>query len=280
VMKMMITGPADTPYASGCFEFDVYFPADFPQSPMQINLETTGNHTVRFNPNLYDDGKVCLSILNTWRGRPEERWNPESSSLLQVIVSIQSLILVNEPYFNEPGYERWRGTPAGQQASREYDANIRQQTVRWAMTEMLRRPPKAFEEVVRRHFWLKRDEICDQVEGWIAEMQSFITASAREPAAGAGGAPAATQGRTLPSYLAGLKKNYQQLRDEFAKMRAPKGLEQLQSRRFGVRGADGGEKKAGGGEGQSTQYDWSALNAIFSLGRWMGLGVVSMNTTE
>ena len=53
-----MTGPADTPYANGCFEFDVYFPVDYPNSPPLINLETTGNHTVRFNPNLYNDGKV------------------------------------------------------------------------------------------------------------------------------------------------------------------------------------------------------------------------------
>ncbi|CAK5063285.1 unnamed protein product [Meloidogyne enterolobii] len=90
------------------------------------------------DPNLYDDGNVCLSILNTWRGRPEERWNADTSSLLQVLVSIQSLILVNEPYFNEPGYERWRNSPAGQQASREYDANIMQMCVRWAMVEQIR----------------------------------------------------------------------------------------------------------------------------------------------
>lgn len=53
-----MTGPSDTPYANGCFEFDVYFPVDYPNSPPLINLETTGNHTVRFNPNLYNDGKV------------------------------------------------------------------------------------------------------------------------------------------------------------------------------------------------------------------------------
>ena len=28
--------------------------------------------------------KVCLSILNTWHGRPEEKWNPQNSSFLQV----------------------------------------------------------------------------------------------------------------------------------------------------------------------------------------------------
>ena len=58
LFKVLITGPSDTPYGNGCFEFDVYFPQDYPNSPPLINLETTGNHTVRFNPNLYNDGKV------------------------------------------------------------------------------------------------------------------------------------------------------------------------------------------------------------------------------
>uniref|UniRef100_A0A4W4FQC8 UBC core domain-containing protein n=1 Tax=Electrophorus electricus TaxID=8005 RepID=A0A4W4FQC8_ELEEL len=58
IMKVLITGPADTPYANGCFEFDVYFPQDYPNSPPLVNLETTGGHSVRFNPNLYNDGKV------------------------------------------------------------------------------------------------------------------------------------------------------------------------------------------------------------------------------
>ncbi|KAF7639067.1 UBIQUITIN_CONJUGAT_2 domain-containing protein [Meloidogyne graminicola] len=218
-MKVLITGPADTPYANGCFEFDVFFPPDYPNVPMQMNLETTGNRTVRFNPNLYDDGKVCLSILNTWRGRPEERWNADTSSLLQVLVSIQSLILVNEPYFNEPGYERWRNSPAGQQASREYDANIMQMCVRWAMVEQLRNPPKAFADIVRLHFWMKRDIICNQVEAWIEEIQHYITTHA-------------SSGKVLPSYLAGLKKHYETLKIEFKNMSAPSGLEDFKSQRF------------------------------------------------
>ncbi len=49
------------------------------------------------------DGKVCLSLLGTWFAlRKEEEWGP-GSTLLQLIVSIQGLILVEEPYFNEPG---------------------------------------------------------------------------------------------------------------------------------------------------------------------------------
>lgn len=88
IMKVLITGPDDTPYQNGCFEFDLFFPSTYPFSPPKLTFLTTGAGEVRFNPNLYQDGKVCLSILNTWEGRPEEKWNPYCS-LLQVLVSMQ-----------------------------------------------------------------------------------------------------------------------------------------------------------------------------------------------
>ena len=68
-----------------------------------MNLQTTGYGAVRFNPNLYNCGKVCLSLLGTWQGAQNETWDPKTSTLLQVLVSIQSLIFVPQPYFNEPG---------------------------------------------------------------------------------------------------------------------------------------------------------------------------------
>ena len=61
--------------------------------PPLINIAINGSNTVRFNPNLYANGKGCLSILNTWRGRAEEMWSLQCA-LLQVLVSIQSLIMV------------------------------------------------------------------------------------------------------------------------------------------------------------------------------------------
>lgn len=64
-----------------------------------------------------------------------------------MLVSVQSLILVSEPYFNEPGYERSRGTPSGTQSSREYDGNIRQASVKWAMLEQMRNASPCFKEV-------------------------------------------------------------------------------------------------------------------------------------
>lgn len=220
IMKVLITGPADTPYANGCFEFDVYFPPDYPNTPMLINLETTGHHTVRFNPNLYNDGKVCLSVLNTWHGRPEEKWNAQTSSFLQVLVSIQSLILVPEPYFNEPGYERSRGTPSGTQSSREYNTNICQATVRWAMLEQIINPCPCFKEVIHTHFWLKRNEILAQVESWVADMEAQLV----EKRSGR-----TSSKRTTVSNLENFRKNYHLLRDQLAKLQPPEGLEDVPS---------------------------------------------------
>ena len=49
-MQAMITGPVDTPYSGGCFQFDVFFPDVYPNGPPMVNLMTTGGGTVRFNP--------------------------------------------------------------------------------------------------------------------------------------------------------------------------------------------------------------------------------------
>ena len=65
----------------------------------------------------------------------------------KVLVSIQSLILVSEPYFNEPGYERSRGTPAGTASSVEHDSNIKQAAVKWGMLETLKKCSPCFKEV-------------------------------------------------------------------------------------------------------------------------------------
>ena len=40
----------------------------YPEVPPKVQLITTGMGAVRFNPNLYNCGKVCLSLLGTWQG--------------------------------------------------------------------------------------------------------------------------------------------------------------------------------------------------------------------
>ncbi len=92
-LRAVIFGPEDTPYDSGAFVFDIWLPLDYPSIPTKFQLLTTGAGRVRFNPNLYNNGKVCLSLLGTWSC---PSWTP-ASTLWQVLVSIQRLIIVSEP---------------------------------------------------------------------------------------------------------------------------------------------------------------------------------------
>jgi len=174
--QMMIVAPPETPYAGGCFLFDIHFPSNYPQVPPHVNLQTTGGGSHRFNPNLYNCGKVCLSILGTWSGQKGESWNPKSSTFLQIAVSLQSLVFVKDPYFNEPGYESSMGTPSGTSSSDAYSKDQQQATVRFAMIDMLKTPPLNFETVVRAHFYLQQKRILETVEKW-AKTNTAITST-------------------------------------------------------------------------------------------------------
>ena len=164
LIKALIIGPEGTPYENGCYEFDIYLPPTYPNVSPSVKLITTGQGTVRFNPNLYKDGKVCLSLLGTWNG---PGWIPGESTLLQVLMSIQSLIFVNNPYFNEPGYERTKNTSNGKAKSDQYNRNIRWNNVRWAMLEQIRQvDTSCFKDVITKHFILKQDAIKEQLSKW------------------------------------------------------------------------------------------------------------------
>jgi ubiquitin-protein ligase len=169
IFSFVITGPKDTPYHNGIYEFHAHFPKTYPDTVPKVLLDTTGNSSVRFNPNLYNCGKVCLSLLGTWAGQDGESWNKSTSTFLQVLVSIQSLILVEQPYFNEPGWERYMYTTEGKRKSFDYNDNLRLENMRWAIVDKMKNPPSGFEELTKRHFELKKDEILKVTKQWVEE---------------------------------------------------------------------------------------------------------------
>lgn len=156
LFRFLITGPKDTPYQDGCFLFEMILNDDYPNTPPNVHILTTGYGKIRFNPNLYACGKVCLSLLGTWSGVEAEKWNPKTSTLLQILVSIQSLIFTDNPYFNEPGHENAINSEAGKQASKEYNNKIQSYTEKWAIENMIKNPPEDFKEIIKKHFELKK----------------------------------------------------------------------------------------------------------------------------
>ena len=102
LLRILIVGPFDTPYEFAPFVFDLQYGAAFPNSPPNIFFHSWANGVGRINPNLYEDGKICLSLLGTWDGDSRsEEWSSDKSTILQLIVSIMGLVLVKEPYFSK-----------------------------------------------------------------------------------------------------------------------------------------------------------------------------------
>ena len=178
MMKVMIMGAAGTPYAHGAFIYDLFFDNNYPNGPPKCLLTTTGGGTVRFNPNLYNQGKVCLSLLGTWRGSSTENWDPKVSTILQLLLSIQAIIMSNEVYFNEPGYEHEMNKPEGEKKNRGYQNIVKYCNVKYAMIDTIKNPPKGFEKVVKTSFYLKKKMILEEVKQWCEEAKTADTDSA------------------------------------------------------------------------------------------------------
>ena len=167
LLRAIITGPEETPYSNGIFVFDIYL-GEYPAKPPNVQFLITGGGKYRFNPNLYENGKVCLSLLGTWSG---PGWTPGESTLLQVLVSIQSLIFVDDPFFNEPGFEAHRGTPHGAEQSKGYNKNIRKYTLECAILPFLQQPcpfPE-FADICEKHFCNKKFVLEKQLFQWYKE---------------------------------------------------------------------------------------------------------------
>ena len=164
-LRALIIGSEGTPYAHGCYLFDIFM-GDYPTSPPKVNLITTGKDTVRFNPNLYANGYVCLSLLGTWSGAGCETWSAKSN-ITQVLVSIQSLVMSEDVYGNEPGYEAASKTAEGKLLNEGYCNIVKYANIKYAMIEQINNPPQGFERVVEIHFYLKKDAILQDVKKWV-----------------------------------------------------------------------------------------------------------------
>ncbi|KAI9139502.1 ubiquitin-conjugating enzyme/RWD-like protein [Paraphysoderma sedebokerense] len=116
------------------FEFQFNFPTSYPSDAPKVIAVTTNFGRTRFNPNIYADGKVCLSILGTWHGQPGEQWS-SAHGVLSVLISIQSL-MSDKPYHNEPGFEKAKSANAEKEVDK-YNRKIMHETIRISICNRL-----------------------------------------------------------------------------------------------------------------------------------------------
>ena len=161
--RAVLVGPSGTPYHDNLFVFDFHFTPAYPAEPPKAHYHSFGQ---RVNPNLYESGKVCLSLLHTWQGKGSEVWSPENSNMLQVLVSIQGLVLVEKAYYNEAGYEKQVGSDEGERNNAQYAEQAFLASLK-TMLGLLKNPPRHCESLIRDHFKHRADAILCAIDAYI-----------------------------------------------------------------------------------------------------------------
>lgn len=90
-------------------------------------------------------------------------------AVAQVLVSLQSMVLVSDPFFNEPGFERQAGTASGRAQAEQYNAGIRLGTATHAILAQLRKPDPVFGEAVRLHYSHQGERVSALLQQWARE---------------------------------------------------------------------------------------------------------------
>ena len=141
--KALIIGPEDTIYFGGLYFFNIEFPTNYPNVPPVITYRTSS--AVRIHPNMYVNGKVCLSVLGTWKGPP---WTA-SMDISCILLSIQSL-LNNSPLMNEPGFEKYTG-----HISTDYKTIVEYENIRSHFFKHSRNIPQEFllfQDIINKNY--------------------------------------------------------------------------------------------------------------------------------
>jgi ubiquitin-protein ligase len=99
LVHVLIKPPHDSVYRHKFIRLDIQVGSDYPHSPPTVTFINHDNS--RIHPNMYEDGKCCATILNTWGNDKYEKWT--SSMGVETIILAFTSFLDNNPYTYEPG---------------------------------------------------------------------------------------------------------------------------------------------------------------------------------
>jgi len=108
--QIVIVGPPDTLYEGGYFNAILTFPPEYPNLPPRMQFTTEIWH-----PNVYEDGRVCISILHPpgedefGYERASERWLP-IHTVESILISVISMLSSpnDESPANLEAAKQWR----------------------------------------------------------------------------------------------------------------------------------------------------------------------------
>ncbi|GJV90030.1 putative ubiquitin-conjugating enzyme E2 [Tanacetum coccineum] len=166
LLRAVIIGAEGTPYHDGLFFFDLHFPTAYPLVPPVVRYHSGG---LGINPNLYTSGEVCLSLPTTQHKR-EELWVPNTSTLLQLLVSIQDQYFTTDPIYCALGFVTFRGNVGNSHYSVLYNESTFIASIK-TMVYIMNKPPKNFEAFVVGHFRNRVRDILMACKAYIEGVQ-------------------------------------------------------------------------------------------------------------
>lgn len=170
MMKVMIAGAAQTPYAHGLFEFNVYLQEDT-SIPLKVEFCTTGYKSVSFSTYLPTTGIVDISHI-TQISRSSQDNIPGNLNLPQLLSSLQNLLKTDEIFKFETDPIMPIDEP--KQKARQlkaYSNVIKYANIQYAMLKQLEDPPFGLKDFLETYFSLKKDCIFRECNKWLAEAQ-------------------------------------------------------------------------------------------------------------
>ena len=91
--------------------------------------------------------------MNTFFGKhEEERWQPNKSTILQLALSLQSLVLNSNPYFNEADFDVYCNTEEGVKKSKMYNEFVIVSLIDYCMDLMDKRSNSAFKNEIQKYY--------------------------------------------------------------------------------------------------------------------------------
>ena len=142
--QCIIIGSKNTPYENIFLPFEFRYPKGnvngkdelpYPATPPKVEFCSLDSGC-RIHPNLYERGKVCLSIINTWEG---PKWTP-CMNIITVFTAINACVLgLEHPIQGEPSFELESG-----ELSRRYNDVVRHEGIRLYVCKILIQTPDKF----------------------------------------------------------------------------------------------------------------------------------------
>lgn len=168
-VKLLISGPRGSPYENGLYLFDVYFPSNYPNAPPKMRFMTTGDGSFRFNPNLDNFGRVCLSLIGGWTGNGLENWEPTKSNFAQVIIAITQFFFTDRIIESQPGIETLMQTAEGVYQNEGYGNIVRANNLTYAIIEQIKnyKYNVVFSDIIKEYFGIKAVEIVEDIKLWL-----------------------------------------------------------------------------------------------------------------